>query len=175
MDAWMWPPMLVSMRDHAKHPELKRAIEDNLQDECGKRGSSHIKLCMDFLRSLGHPAELVNAPELNRTINVSKELTEPQLAGWLAAAEMLTLPLYEVARSCFGTKPGADLRYIDVHMEVDEDHIQWLWGAVEALVKEGDCEQEIVEGIALGARATLKSLDEIYEEALAAVPAPAAR
>ncbi len=168
MDSWSWPSMLISMRDHVKHPKLKAAIEDNLQDEAGKRGISHIKLCIDFVKSLGYTPALVNLSELNRTINVSCQLSEAQLSGWLAAAEMLTLPLYKIAKKCFGNRVAVDLRYLDVHMKVDEDHIQWLWSAVEAIIQESArLEDEIIEGIALGARATLKALDEIYEEALA--------
>lgn len=167
MDSWMWPSMLISMRDHAKHPKLKHAIEDNLQDEAGKRGVSHIKLCIDFVKSIGFVPALVNSAELNRTINVASELSEAQMAGWLAAAEMLTLPLYKLAIDCFSVKPKVDLRYLKVHMKVDEDHIQWLWNACEAIISENaHAKNEVLEGVALGARATLKSLDEIYEEAL---------
>jgi hypothetical protein len=170
MDSWMWPPMLISMRDHVTHSLLKYAIEKNLQDEAGQRGLSHIKMCIDFVKSLDFIPALNNLQEMNRTVNVSCELSEAQIAGWLAGAEILTLPLYKLARECFEDKPRVDLRYLDVHMQVDEEHIQWLWDAVTSLLndKEGKTViEEISEGIALGARATLKALDEIYEEAIA--------
>jgi hypothetical protein len=170
MDSWMWPPMLISMRDHVTNTKLKHAIEDNLQDEAGKRGVSHIKMCIDFLKSLRYVPALVNIMEINRTINITCGLTEAQIAGWLAAAEILTLPLYRIAKECFQQKPDVDLRYLNCHMKVDEDHIAWLWSAVEAILDQSENPQnevEIYAGIALGARATLKSMDEIYEEALA--------
>ena len=50
----------------------------------------------------------------------------------------------------------------------DEEHIAWLWASVEALLEDRPCSAEILEGVGLGARATLKSLDEIYEEAVRA-------
>lgn len=165
-DSWMWPPMLISMRDHAEHPKLRRAIEDNLQDESGRRGASHVKLCMRFLRSLGIVPALTDMPELNRTVNISGSLSEAQTAGWLAAAETLTLPLYEMALACFAGKPGVDTAYLDVHMAVDKDHISWLWTAVEAIVAAGAGPEEVMQGAALGARATLKTLDQFFEEAV---------
>lgn len=166
-DAWMWPSMLIAMRDHAGNAKLKRAISDNLDDEAGERGHSHIHLSARFLKSLGIAPALTDMPELNRTVAIAGELSEAQTAGWLAAAEMLTLPLYELALACFGKKTGVDTRYLDVHMVVDEDHIAWLWAAVESLVEEGADAAGILEGVGLGARATLKSLDQIYEESLA--------
>jgi len=166
-DSWMWPPMLAAMRDQAAHPKLKKAISDNLADETGTRGQSHINMCVRFCRSLGIAPQLTDLSELNRTVNISNELTEAQIAGWLAAAEMLTLPLYALALAAFGKKPGVETKYLDVHMDVDEEHIAWLWAAVEGLLEDRPCMNEILEGVGLGARATLKSLDEIYEEALA--------
>lgn len=174
MDSWMWPPMLITMRDHVKNPTLKKAIEDNLQDESGGRGDSHIKLCMDFIKSLNLVPALANLAEVNRTINVAHKLSEAQIAGWLAGAEILTLPLYDIATNCFSKKPNVDMRYIQCHMHVDEEHIQWLWAGVNSVVENDANENlinEVKQGVALGARATLKSLDEIYEEAIASIRA----
>jgi hypothetical protein len=170
MDSWMWPPMLISMRDHVKNPILRKAIEDNLQDEAGGRGSSHIKLCMDFMKSLHFIPAISNLAEINRTINVSCELSEAQIAGWLAGAEILTLPLYDIATTCFSKKTNVDMRYIQCHMQVDEEHIEWLWAGVKAIIVNDADEKrmaEVRQGVALGARATLKALDEIYEESIA--------
>ena len=165
-DSWMWPPMLAAMRDQAKNAKLREAISDNLDDETGGRGQSHINMCVRFLKSIGQQPMLADLSELNRTVNISNDLTEAQISGWLAAAEMLTLPLYRIAMEALGKKPGADTKYLDVHMQVDEEHIAWLWAAVESLLEERACASEILEGVGLGARATLKSLDEIYEEAV---------
>ena len=42
----------------------------------------------------------------------------------------------------------------------------WLWGAVETIGIDAGAMTELRHGVALGARATLKALDEIFEEDL---------
>lgn len=165
-DSWMWPSMLITMRDQARHPRLIQAIEDNIRDEAGERGDSHIRLCLRFLESVGITPSLEDGPPLDGTIHIANRMSEARIAGWLVAAEMLTLPLFKLARACFAGRPGASLEYLDVHLKVDEDHIAWLLVAVQGLLEEGASMGEILQGVGLGARATLDALDNLFESTI---------
>ncbi|MBI5630620.1 MAG: iron-containing redox enzyme family protein [Elusimicrobia bacterium] len=164
-DSWMWPSMLIAMRDRSRHPKLRRAVEDNIRDEAGERGDSHVGLCLRFLESLGVAPSLEEGPSLDRTVRISSTLSEAQIAGWLLTAERLTLPLFALARECFSSAPGAELEYLDVHLRVDEDHISWLKEAAEGILEEGGSLKAVLQGSGLAARATLDAMDQLFEKA----------
>ncbi|MBI4055324.1 MAG: iron-containing redox enzyme family protein [Elusimicrobia bacterium] len=169
-DSWQWPPMLTAMRGRVQNTKLREAIWDNILDETGAQKDSHVTLCLEFLESLGIPASLDSGPNLNGTISIARRLSEAQIAGWLLAAEELTLDLFRLARKQFERTPGGDLRYIDEHLEADIEHSRWLWESAESLLNQRPCLKEILCGVGLGSRATLEVLDKLFEKALASAP-----
>lgn len=156
-DSILWIPMLAQMRSLARRSRrLQRAIADNIGHEAGLAGTSHVTLAVALVRSLGihrldeFPTQTF---EKSATLWLSDEfvsMTEPELAGWLLAAETLVPVMFAEVAPCF-VALGADTRYFSEHVEVDTDeHAAWMVESVEDVIDlyGAACAPEIVAGMA---------------------------
>src|SRR5205085_7119731 len=133
VDSILWVPMLALMKERVRAPRLARAVRDNLACEAGYRGTSHVELALRFVRSLGISSPPVGC-EQHDIVQVVSQWTrfcEPQIAGWLFAAETLVPLLFRLVRPSYQDIPGVDLRYLDEHVHVDaDDHSGWMKEAI---------------------------------------------
>jgi hypothetical protein len=96
-------------------------------------------------------------------MNGMMSLSEEEIAGWLMAAETLVPVFFQIFRPAFARFPGADLRYLDVHIEVDSsEHSQWMNEAVQELLKDEISFNRILAGIDIGGRLLLSIPDLLY-------------
>ena len=173
IDSTLWVPMLAIMKDRVFNPTLKKALTDNLLCEAGARHTSHVTLCAEFLISGGidpyfgdlyHYSPLAKHP--TEIMNSVIRMNESQIAGWIMIAEMIVPDLFMLFRPLL-FEMNVNLRYIDEHITVDGDeHGEWMFRAVEDLLKKGATEQDILDGIHLGGRVALSVPDALYAKAL---------
>src|SRR5207237_8253263 len=97
----LWIPRLAQMLTKAERsPRLRRAIADNIADEAGLSAISHVELARRLMRSLG-ARDLDRLPHATLVATASMWLsdefaamTEPEVAGFLLAAETLVPALF---------------------------------------------------------------------------------
>lgn len=164
-DGCAWVPMLTIIKGRAKTPQLRDAVRKNILDEIGHRKEAHLTLCLAFMESLGIAPSSEGA-DLNGAINIARNLSEAQVAGYLLAQETLTPQLFRFVRGLVRSKPNVDLRYLDEHLEVDVDHTRYMLTAVQAVLVTGESVDHIIEGVDLGARTAIGFLDKLYEQVI---------
>lgn len=174
VDSILWVPMLAIMKDRAKNPRLVKALTDNILCEAGAKHTSHVTLCMNFIKSIGltpfygnfeyysklaqHPIEMMNAVS---------GMSEAQIAGWALVAEAVVPSLFSMTVPAYSRLPGVDMTYLNEHIQVDSDeHAQWMLESVEELVSEGTPIREILAGVHLGGRTALSIPDALYAKYL---------
>ncbi len=174
VDSVLWVPMLALMKDRTRNPRLRRALTENILCEAGANHTSHVTLCMQFVRSIGvvpffgafdrysalanHPVEMMNAVS---------GMSEAQISGWALVAEAIVPDLFRMALPGFRRLPGVDLTYLEEHIVVDADeHATWMFEAAGELLAEGVCVDEILNGIHLGGRTALSVPDALYAKFL---------
>ena len=140
-DSILWIPMLALMRAKAStSPRLQRAIEDNIRHEAGLGGTSHVTLANRMLRSLG-VASLQASPTALLATGANEwltphwaDFTEPEVAGFLLAAETLVPRMFARMQAAF-EELHCDTEYFRVHVAVDGDeHSAWMREAVQEVL-----------------------------------------
>jgi pyrroloquinoline quinone (PQQ) biosynthesis protein C len=176
VDSTLWIPMLSLIKGRIIEPRLLKAVTDNILCESGYHGIPHTTLCANFAKSVGvspfygdchgysplsmHPVEIMNAVT---------GMSEPEICGWLLAAETLVPTLFQIFRPAFAKLPGVDLTYLDEHISVDsDDHARWMLEGATKLLEKSDCLDEILAGVNIGGRVTLSMPDVLYSKALRA-------
>ena len=94
--------MLAQMKSKAtRSRRLHRAIEANIAHEAGLGGTSHVTLAAQLVRSLGirdltpFPTRVfAHSATLWLTDGFAADFTEPEVAGWLLAAETLVPDMF---------------------------------------------------------------------------------
>ena len=169
VDSILWVPMLALMKERVSRPRLLRAIAENLACEAGYRGTSHVELARQFVESLGlfAPPPGCPVPDVVDTVTHWTRFPEPQIAGWLLAAETLVPLLFTRMRPSFASLPGADLRYLDEHVHVDsDDHAVWMKEAVAEILCSPSSLPAVLVGVDFGAREVFDVPDVLYTHAL---------
>lgn len=141
-DSVLWIPMLALMKSKATRSErLRRAIEENIRCEAGLGGVSHVQFAVNLMRSLGIESVDDFAPDTFTTsasLWLSRDFadfSEPEMAGWLLAAEMLVPIMFARMKVAFDRIPGCDTAYLAEHVAVDSDeHATWMAESVEEVV-----------------------------------------
>ena len=177
MDSILWVPMLALMKERATSPLLRSAIRDNLACEAGIEGISHVELARQFVRSLGISSAPAEGAASNPIEAVSHwtRFSEPRIGGWLLVVETLVPVLFRAVRGCFASLPGADLRYLDEHVDIDANvHAQRLEEALAQVVEDPAAFPEAVQGVDFGAREVFCAPDALYTKSLWISAAPAA-
>lgn len=164
-DSILWVPMLSLMKAKAvRSTRLARAIGDNIACETGLSGPSHVGLAEQMLRSLGHrdldrfPTETFAAAASYWVSEEFARYREPEVAGWLLAAETLVPVMFAKMHPSFARLEGCDTLYFTQHIAVDDDeHAVWMSEAVAEVVSLYG--PRAIEGIMHGMR-------EAHDEAL---------
>ena len=171
-----WGPVLGTIKDTSTNFKFIEALKENMSDELGINGISHITLCADLLKSMGidphyggndmlpiaaHPVEIMNTVPF---------LTEAQKAGYMFLSESLVPHVFTVLKPAYD-QINADTRYFSEHMEVDSDkHSVMLQEALEDIIKKskdtGIALGEALQGIHFGGRSIVGPIDCFYFEAL---------
>lgn len=168
-DSILWIPMLSLMKERAQNPRLVRAIRENIADEAGQTGVSHVELARRFIRSLGiaDVAAGTMTPDVVEMVSHWSRLPEPAIAGWLLAAECLVPILFEAMRVGYGVFPDANLRYLDEHITVDADvHSSWMREAILELLEDPGSGSMVMIGVDFGAREVFDVPDGLYAKSL---------
>jgi hypothetical protein len=142
-DSITWIPMLAQMKSKAlRSRRLRKAIEDNIGHEAGLSGTSHVTLAVAMMRSLGidridrFPTETLTKEANEWLSDDFATVTEPQIAGWLLAAESLVPLMFAAVKPCFDRIAGCDTTYFSEHVAVDADeHAAWMAEAVDEVVE----------------------------------------
>jgi pyrroloquinoline quinone (PQQ) biosynthesis protein C len=156
-DSILWIPMLAQMKSKAtRSRRLHRAIEANIAHEAGLGGTSHVTLAAQLMRSLGicdltpFPTRVFErSATLWLTDAFARDFSEPEVAGWLLAAETLVPDMFAAVEPAFA-RLGADTRYFREHVAVDTDeHAAWMAEAVVEIVElyGADCVPAITAGM----------------------------
>ncbi len=174
IDSTLWVPMLAIMKDRVSAPRISKALKDNIMCEAGVCGTSHITLCMNFIKSLGvdpffgsteyysplaiHPTEMMNAVS---------GMSEGQIVGWTLVAEAIVPFLFQMTLAAYKKNPKTNVLYLEEHISVDSDeHAQWMFeGAIEVATS-AQAFHAILEGIHLGGRTALSVPDALYAKFL---------
>ena len=142
-DSILWIPMLAQMKSKAtRSRRLHRAIEDNIAHEAGLGGTSHVTLAAQLMRSLGicdltpFPTRVfTHSATLWLSDAFARDFSEPEVAGWLLAAETLVPDMFAAVEPAFA-QLGADTRYFREHVAVDTDeHSAWMAESVVEIVE----------------------------------------
>lgn len=167
-----WMALIATMRDRCSNPALRKALHANMMTETGgSTGQAHQTLCLAFAKSLGIEPGLgfsEAVPHLARHWGLivdsmtSAHMKEGEFCGWFVVAERLVPPLFAKMREQivlqFGA--GADLRYLEAHIDGDVVHADTMrQAAIDVLDDEPDRFEDILAGVELGGRATLSVLD----------------
>jgi hypothetical protein len=155
-DSILWIPMLAQMRGKAQRSvRLRDAIADNIAHEAGLHSTSHVTLAVSLVRSLAidpdaAPWRVLEASARLWISDAFAAMTEPEVAGFLLAAETLVPVMFATVLPAF-ERLGADTRYFVEHVAIDSDaHAQWMGEAVEDVldVYGGDAAPDIAGGMA---------------------------
>jgi hypothetical protein len=155
-DSILWIPMLAQMRGKAQRSaRLREAIADNIAHEAGLHSTSHVTLAISLVRSLAidpdaAPWGVLAASARLWISDAFAAMTEPEVAGFLLAAETLVPVMFAAALPAF-ERLGADTRYFAEHVALDSDaHARWMVEAVEDVldVYGGDAAPAITDGMA---------------------------
>lgn len=141
-DSILWVPMLALMKSKAvKSKRLRSAIEDNLCCETGIGSVSHVELARAMMRSLdirsveGFPAATFQESASLWLSDTFDSFNEPEVAGWLFAAESLVPIMFALALPAFQKIAGGKLEYFSEHVHVDSDeHSAWMAESVDEIL-----------------------------------------
>lgn len=175
VDGMAWVPMLARIKDASSTALMREAVRYNILDEvgCAKGGGSvaHITLLRRFVSSLGVPTRYSDyktyAPEAVQPMAVMLGLAgqadDGLVAGWLLSQEVLLPVIFRIFRPAFERRfPGADLEFLRVHEEVDDDEHAEL--VRRALLDSPALEERAIAGMGMGARALIGVLDYLYSD-----------
>lgn len=158
------PGYLTAILDKLPEGPAADYIRDNLNDEAGASGTSHLDLFGSFLAAAGGSSTASATPATAALVDAYAELgaaanTSTAIAGLIA---------YEAQASGVADTKGASLRqhysytkadtaFWDLHATLDVDHAEW---ATEALAASGATAEEAYEGSRKIAQAWWNFLDE---------------
>lgn len=150
----------------AKLPEGTAAdyIRDNLNDEAGESGTSHLDLFSSFLAASGGSSQAPATPATAALVDAYRQLAVEENAS-VAIAGLIA---YEAQASGVADTKGASLRehyaytdedtaFWDLHATLDIEHAEW---ATEALVATGATAEDTYKGANTIAQAWWNFLSE---------------
>jgi pyrroloquinoline quinone (PQQ) biosynthesis protein C len=164
-----FPQLLQGLLDWTEIPVVREVLEENLADELGRGVPEHAHFMhyVQLLDGLGVPRTEFDGYQtragvnfaLSLAFNVAAMRNEGIAVGYMLVNEAMTPVTYEAARATL-TNHFSDLQtdFFDLHIDVDAEHVQELYKAVEALPD--DAESDLQFGIEIGARGMEVILDE---------------
>jgi hypothetical protein len=173
-DSDVWLGWFIKMMDMVKNPVLKAALAHNFLDEAGAvngrigGGTSHMTLCLRFIRSLGlEPGSAAMAQTISShgeaLIQLIPSMSEAEIAGWVLGTEELVPALFALFLPHFERLGGVDTEYLTTHIQVDVgDHaIEIRKGCESILATKPESEDDMLFGIHLAGRFTFAVPDMI--------------
>ena len=174
-DSILWVPMLSLMKSRVTAPRLLRAIHENIEHETGLKGSSHIDLARQMMRSLGltdlnrFPAQTFsNSAQMWLSEDFAEySFGEAEIAGWLMVAETLVPLMFEAMMPSFASIPDCKVDYFSEHVSVDGDqHSIWMRESVREILDLGtrSTPAKIIAGMKDAMEETLEIPNQLWEK-----------
>lgn len=168
-ESYSFPKILENMVERSTNPRVTEILRENLNDEYGNGNPehAHFKHYLHLLDNLGiAQAAFDNYREragirlaLSLAYNISTQPSEGVAIGYMLVNEGMTPITYEAARSTLTHYcPTLRTTFFDLHIEVDEHHVEELYKAVEALPESSL--EDLLFGISIGERGMAVLLDE---------------
>ena len=166
-----FPEILRELLTWSSNEVVREVLTENLEDELGRGDpdDAHFNHYLKLLDQLGLPRQQFYDYDeragirlaLSLAYNVANSRAEGTAIGYMLVNEAMTPVTYEAARSAL-TKHYPHLRtdFFDLHIAVDEEHVQALYEAVAAL--DESTTSDLMFGIALGERGMAVLLDEAF-------------
>jgi len=166
-----FPWILRDLLAWTTEPKISEILQENLDDELGNGDptEAHFRHYQHLLSALGVELESFDNYDegsgiqhaLSLAFNVAASGDGGRALGYMLVNEAMTPVTYEAARSVLTSHfPGLNTNFFDLHIEVDEHHVEALYQAVRAL--DDDAEDAVRFGIELGQRGMEVLLDEAY-------------
>lgn len=164
-----FPRIIEQMIPKCTIASVQEILRENLNDEHGNGNPEHAHF-RHYLHLLGQMgidrSEFESYREgpgitlaLELAYNIAHQPSQGVALGYMLVNEGMTPITYEAARSILVPSfPGLPTTFFDLHIEVDEHHVNELYKALEAL----PCEElsDVLFGISVGERGMAVLLDE---------------
>lgn len=166
-----FPTILENMVARCKNDIVKEVLTENLNDEHGNGDpeEAHFRHYLHLLDKLGMAREaFYNYQEregirlaLSLAYNISKQDKEGVAIGYMLVNEGMTQTIYSsVQKALQPYYPDLQTRFFDLHVEVDEKHLESLYTAVDEIDQAK--QEELLFGVKVGERGMAVLLDEAY-------------
>jgi pyrroloquinoline quinone (PQQ) biosynthesis protein C len=166
-----FPKIIETMIAHCDSERVKQILSDNLDDEHGNGNpeQAHFKHYLQLIEQLGIGRERFSSYDERAGIKLALGLAESvsrsgDLAtgiGYMLMNEGMTSVIYKAMQTALqGHFPTMVTPFFDMHIEVDDKHVEDLYAAVEEL-DEGQIDA-LLFGIQIGERGMAVLLDEAY-------------
>lgn len=168
-ESYSFPKILENMVARCTNERVTEILRENLNDEYGNGNPehAHFKHYLHLLDNLGiSRATFDNYREhagiklaLSLAYNISTQPSEGVAIGYMLVNEGMTPITYEAARSTLTHYyPNLRTTFFDMHIQVDEHHVEELYKAVEAMPESSM--EDLLFGISIGERGMAVLLDE---------------
>ena len=165
-----FPKILERMLEHCFEPAVRQILQSNLEDECGNGNPdrAHYKHYLDLLDRVGVGRERFEEYPEKAGIRLAVELAlsisaKPNLAqalGYMLVNEGMTPITYEAVRAALLPYfPDLKTKFFDMHIAVDEKHVEDLYHAVNELP--AAALDDVCFGVMVGERGMAVLLDEV--------------
>jgi pyrroloquinoline quinone (PQQ) biosynthesis protein C len=164
-----FPKILENMVARCTNERVTEILRENLNDEYGNGNTehAHFKHYLHLLDNLGiarvtfdnYREQAGIKLALSLAYNISTQPSEGVAIGYMLVNEGMTPITYEAARSTLTHYyPKLRTTFFDLHIEVDEHHVEELYKAVEAMPESSM--EDLLFGISIGERGMAVLLDE---------------
>ena len=166
-----FPDILEIMVARSFNERIREILVSNLNDEYGNGDAehAHFKHYLHLLDKLRIPRERFYQYEeragiklaLSLAYNISRQSKEALAIGYMLVNEGMTQITYgAVDKALHHYHPDLQTKFFELHVEVDEKHVEDLYKAVEEMTTaEGN---DLLFGISVGERGMAVLLDEAY-------------
>ncbi|AJQ97542.1 iron-containing redox enzyme family protein [Gynuella sunshinyii] len=166
-----FPDIIQNMLAVTENPVVKRALQENLDDELvnGDMQHAHFMHYLELIQKVGldknafleYPKKTGIKLAVSLAYNISTSRNLPMALGYMLVNTGMTPITYDAVRVASKRFfPDLKTTFFDVHIEVDEQHVTTLYEAVAAL-PETDL-NDVLEGVRIDERGMAVLLDEVY-------------
>jgi pyrroloquinoline quinone (PQQ) biosynthesis protein C len=165
-----FPKILENILDYCRHPVVRAVLQHNLDDEYGNGNPeyAHYNHYLHLLDKLNIPRDTFEEYEekagirlaVDLAISISASGNLPRALGYMIVNEGMTPITYSaVQKGLIKYFPKLKTQFFNMHISVDEQHVEDLYRAIAELPAEDL--PEILLGIQLGERGMAVLLDEV--------------
>lgn len=164
-----FPQIIERMIKRTSNERIRKILQENLNDEYGNGNpeEAHFNHYLQLLDSLGIPRDnFYNYPEkagiqlaLSLAYNVASQPNNAIALGYTLVNEEMTQITYSAIKNGLSPHyPALKTRFFDLHVDVDAEHVEGLFEAVDEL--DSNQKEAVLFGIAIGERGMAVLLDE---------------